>query len=683
MLRLRPLFALLGVPTAAALAQTPSATNAIPNQSISTTSAPAEIDLGQHFTYTGVTGSIARFETVLGDFDVELLDAIAPKHVENFKAYANDGPSTTETVTNEDGTQSTVRHVRNYDNSFIHRSSSLELTDAGAPDISKPAKVLQGGSFKIDDDGIRKQIRAKDSVELEYKEPNARGTLAAARGSAVNSANSGWFFNLADNSTALGQTNGQGGYTVFGKVLGSGLEVLDALGALPRFHYSESFGEFPLRNYTSGPVKDEHLALLERVRVLPIQPAADGSTPGVLIYSVTTSSSGIVEPKLIGRTLQLTPRAPGTATITVSARDARNNSVNSSFTVAVTAGGPVITTPPVSQTVPPGGTATFSVAATGAGTLAYQWRKNGVDIPGATQATLTLANLSAGDAGNYTVAVTNSLGTTVSRAATLIVAQPSAGGLANLSVRGHGQQFIVGFVAEGGSQNVLLRAVGPTLNASYGLSGAMADPQVSLGGSSNNDWGSDSREALQAAFSKVGAFPFSADDSKDAALIASVSGVNTALITPASGGAGIVLAEVYTLREGAGRLVNVSARANVGREANVLIAGFVIDGNVPRRVLIRAVGPTLGTKYDVPNVLANPVLELYRTVNGQNELIATNDDWGTDDEVVNGPAIGFPLDAGSADSAWLVTLAPGVYSARVRGVAEATGEALVEVYEGP
>ena len=123
MLRLRPLFALLVVPTAAALAQTPSATNAIPNQSISTTSAPAEIDLGQHFTYTGVTGSIARFETVLGDFDVELLDAIAPKHVENFKAYANDGPSTTETVTNEDGTQTTVRHVRNYDNSFIHRSS--------------------------------------------------------------------------------------------------------------------------------------------------------------------------------------------------------------------------------------------------------------------------------------------------------------------------------------------------------------------------------------------------------------------------------------------------------------------------------------------------------------------------------------------------------------------------------
>jgi hypothetical protein len=472
---------------------------------------------------------------------------------------------------------------------------------------------------------------------------------------------------------------------VFGRVVGTGMEVVDAIAALPTFVFSDLFTTLPLRNYTGGPVLDSNLVVIKRVRVLPVQPAADGTTGGLIIYGVTTSSSGVVQPTLLGRTLKLSPRAAGTATVTVSARDARNVAVSQSFTVNVSAGGPIIATAPQSQTVAPGGTATFSVVATGAGTLTYQWRKNGTALAGATDSTLNLPNLSAGDAGDYTVAITNSLGTTISRPATLTVASPSSGGLINLSVRANGAQLIVGFVAEGGDVDVVVRAVGPTLAANFNLPGAMTDPQLSLNpnGASNTDWGSTARTELEAAFSQVGAFPLADAGSKDAALLAQLSGMNTALVTPASGGAGIVLAELYDRRQGSGRLVNVSARAQVGTDANVLIAGFVISGNVPKRVLVRAVGPTLGANYGVANVLANPVLELYRAETAGNVLVATNDDWGTDPEVVGGPAIGFPLLPGSADAALLVTLQPGAYSALVRGFGGTTGEALVEVYEVP
>ena len=82
---------------------------------------------------------------------------------------------------------------------------------------------------------------------------------------------------------------------------------------------------------------------------------------------------------------------------------------------------PTITAPPVSQTVEAGKTATFMVTATGGGTLAYQWKKNGVDVSGATSNPYTIAAAMADDGTKYSVAVTNSAGTTTSSEATLTV----------------------------------------------------------------------------------------------------------------------------------------------------------------------------------------------------------------------------------------------------------------------
>jgi hypothetical protein len=91
------------------------------------------------------------------------------------------------------------------------------------------------------------------------------------------------------------------------------------------------------------------------------------------------------------------------------------------------AGPPTITTQPASQSVAPGTSVQFSVAANGVGPLTYQWFFNGAPFVGATTATLTFANARASDAGDYTVAVTNPVGTVTSTKATLTVGAAPAG----------------------------------------------------------------------------------------------------------------------------------------------------------------------------------------------------------------------------------------------------------------
>jgi hypothetical protein len=118
----------------------------------------------------------------------------------------------------------------------------------------------------------------------------------------------------------------------------------------------------------------------------------------------------------------------------------------------------------------------------------------------------------------------------------------------------------------------------------------------------------------------------------------------------------------------------------VGTGDNILIAGFVIDGNASKTVLVRAIGPTLAN-FGVGGVLANPQLALFKS--GEASPIATNDDWGASTALSNAFAqVGaFTLDPASKDAALLVTLAPGAYTAQVTGVNGTTGVALIELYE--
>jgi len=131
-------------------------------------------------------------------------------------------------------------------------------------------------------------------------------------------------------------------------------------------------------------------------------------------------------------------------------------------------------------------------------------------------------------------------------------------------------------------------------------------------------------------------------------------------------------------------LGNISTRMNVGTSDDVLIGGIIIQGNVPKKVIIRAIGPEL-TQRGVPGALQDPTMELH---NGAGAIIGRNDNWGTtirggvitSDQVAEIQASGFaPGD--SHESAIISTLQPGNYTAIVHGVNNTTGIALIEVYD--
>jgi hypothetical protein len=269
----------------------------------------------------------------------------------------------------------------------------------------------------------------------------------------------------------------------------------------------------------------------------------------------------------------------------------------------------------------------------------------------------------------------------------------NAGRLINLSVRtatgADDDTLIVGLALGGagtaGTKAVLLRAVGPTLEG-FGVGGALADPVMTVYQgqaqvAQNDDWNA----TAGAVFPTVGAFAFTAG-SRDAALYNAALPSNSYSIQIAgkAGGTGIALAEIYDATASGAftaatpRLVNVSARTQVGTGDNILIAGFVIGGQSPVRVLVRAVGPTL-TGFGVGGALTDPRLEIFQG----GARTAENDNWDAA-TAANFASVGaFNFVAGSKDAALVATLPPGSYTAQVSGVGGTTGIALVEVYELP
>jgi hypothetical protein len=141
-------------------------------------------------------------------------------------------------------------------------------------------------------------------------------------------------------------------------------------------------------------------------------------------------------------------------------------------------------------------------------------------------------------------------------------------------------------------------------------------------------------------------------------------------------GASVSQTFTVTVTTGPARLVNISTRGLVGTGDNVLIGGFIISGSSAKRVLIRGIGPSL-IPFGVTNALLNPTLELH---NQNGALLFSNDNWIT---AANKQEIS---DTGRAprssqESAILTMLAPGNYTAIVRGSGNTTGVALVEVYD--
>lgn len=180
--------------------------------------------------------TVVEFRTVMGNFEVNLFDETTPETVANFLSYVNSGA---------------------YAQNVVHRSV--------------PSFIVQAGGFQYNN-GLFEAIPTGLTVTNEPELSNVRGTISMAKlASDANSATSQWFFNLVDNSGNLDTQNG--GFTVFGQVLGDGMDVIDAIALETRFNLGGAVSEIPLRNYTSTDaannvqITDDNLVIITDIVV--------------------------------------------------------------------------------------------------------------------------------------------------------------------------------------------------------------------------------------------------------------------------------------------------------------------------------------------------------------------------------------------------------------------------------
>jgi hypothetical protein len=343
---------------------------------------------------------------------------------------------------------------------------------------------------------------------------------------------------------------------------------------------------------------------------------------------------------------------------------------------------PTIVQQPYSQTVNSGKTAVFQTFVSSSFPVTYAWLRNGEALHGQTNSLLVLGDVETSDAGSYSVVVMNVAGSVTSVPATLEVVpameQIPSSQISHFAARAAlaaGQTLVVGVVMNDGPGKLLVRAAGPALN-DFGVSPAMADPRIELHGAgasvfSNDDWPS----ALANTFAAAGAFAFR-EGSKDAALVQDVNGES--LLHVRGTGPGVVVAEVYPLDQAdAPGVRNFSVRHGLRAGDDVLLIGFTLTGDVPKPLLMRAVGPGLGA-FEVRDALTNPKLEIYNTAGA---LVGENDNWDAGLAPLFAEVGAFVLPAESRDAAVLVPLVPGGYTVLVRSADGRGGETMLEVYE--
>lgn len=250
----------------------------------------------------------------------------------------------------------------------------------------------------------------------------------------------------------------------------------------------------------------------------------------------------------------------------------------------------------------------------------------------------------------------------------------------NISTRGlvgSGDDALIGgFIVTGsGDKTVVLRALGPSLG-SAGLSGTVTDPNMTLFDSTgtaiatNDNWESDPNAAT------ITADGLAPGDPAESALLADLApGAYTAVVTSNDGVAGLGLVEAYDLSPLSGSvLANISTRGSIGTGDNVLITGFIIGDVASATVVVRVLGPSLGSSVSAP--LSDPTVTIF---NSNGVQIGENDNWqddpGSAEITQNGLA---PTD--DAEAATILRLPAGAYTAIAAGADGSTGTGLVETY---
>lgn len=363
-------------------------------------------------------------------------------------------------------------------------------------------------------------------------------------------------------------------------------------------------------------------------------------------------------------------------------------------------GDPQVTIQPLGETVLPGGNVVLTAEGAGSPAPTITWYRNNVALD-AHDTQLTINAATAGDEGVYYAEFTNTLGTARTRDVRVGVRAANARSekLINISTRGPvatgAGVMIAGFVLDG-DKDVLIRGVGPRL-VDFGIGSFLPDPKLQIFRSGegvpfteNNDWD----PALATVMNQVNAFTLLPEapgttDTKSAALrLTLAQGAYTVHMFDANNGNGVGIIEAYDVANGeALKLVNISTRGSVGTDNDIMIAGFVVQGSVPQKVIIRGIGPEL-LNFGVTGALLDPTITIYESIPGGSRSIAFNDDWsvGNDPAVIAATASSvsaFPLTDFSLDATLVVSLDPGSYTVHLAGANRTTGIALIEVYAVP
>jgi hypothetical protein len=262
-------------------------------------------------------------------------------------------------------------------------------------------------------------------------------------------------------------------------------------------------------------------------------------------------------------------------------------------------------------------------------------------------------------------------------------ARASANNLINISTRASVQTgqgvTIGGFIVTGtDSKRVVIRGLGPTLTQ-FNVSGVLADTFLTLfDGNSNVLWTNDNwKDTQQTAIQATGLAP--PNDLESAILQILPPGHYTVALSGKNGTTGVGLVEVYDTNTGAfANLTNVSTRGFVGTGQNVMIGGFITSGgNGSTQIVVRGLGPTLG-QLGVSGALADPFVAL---VDENGMAVRANDNWkNTQQAAIQATGLAPPNDL---ESAMVVTVAAGHYTAVLQGNGGGTGIGLVEVYKLP
>jgi hypothetical protein len=251
----------------------------------------------------------------------------------------------------------------------------------------------------------------------------------------------------------------------------------------------------------------------------------------------------------------------------------------------------------------------------------------------------------------------------------------------NLSTRGlvgTGDNVLIGGFIVSGTQpkTMVLRALGPSLS-NFGVPNVLADPVLSVYDSSgaliatNDDWQSDPNQLIVQA---NGLAPTNPSESATAPTLS--PGAYTVIVRGKNASTGIGLVEAYDISTPANaKFVNMSTRGFVGTEDNVLISGFIVGDVDNATVVVRAIGPSLAA-YGVSGVLSDPTLTIY---DSSGSAIASNANWLDNINWIDVQKNGLsPMD--QRESALVLHLPAGSYTAIVSGANGATGIALAEVY---